>query len=82
MELFGITATEYIGYFASFMVLLSFMMKRINVLRLVNISGCILFIIYGFLMPTLRIGLPIIIANMAILIVNGYYLLKPKEVKQ
>lgn len=82
MELFGITATEYIGYLASFMVLLSFMMKRINVLRLVNISGCILFIIYGFLMPTLRIGLPIIIANTAILLVNTYYLLKPKETKQ
>ncbi len=82
MELFGITATEYIGYLASFMVLLSFMMKRINVLRLVNISGCILFIIYGFLMPTLRIGLPIIIANTAILLVNTYYLLEPKETKQ
>lgn len=82
MELFGITATEYIGYLASFMVLLSFMMKRISVLRLVNISGCILFIIYGFLMPTLRIGLPIIIANTAILFVNAYYLLKPKAIKQ
>ena len=82
MELFGITATEYISYLASFMVLLSFMMKRINVLRLVNISGCILFIIYGFLMPTLRIGLPIIIANTAILLVNTYYLLEPKETKQ
>ena len=82
MEFFAITATEYIGYLASFMVLLSFMMKRIHVLRLVNISGCILFIIYGFLMPTLRIGLPIIIANTAILLVNTYYLLKPKDVKQ
>ncbi|WP_299890737.1 uroporphyrinogen decarboxylase [uncultured Lacinutrix sp.] len=74
MELFGITGTEYIGYLASFMVLLSFTMKDVKKLRLVNMTGCILFIIYGFLMPTLRIGLPIIIANAAILLVNLYYL--------
>ena len=74
MELFGITGTEYIGYLASLMVLLSFTMKDVKKLRLVNMTGCILFIIYGFLMPTLRIGLPIIIANASILLVNVYYL--------
>ena len=79
MELFGITGTEYIGYLASLMVLVSFTMKSVKILRLVNMSGCILFIIYGFLMPTLRIGLPIIIANAAILSVNLYYLLLKKN---
>jgi len=78
MELFGITGTEYIGYLASLMVLFSFTMKDVKKLRLTNMVGCILFITYGFLMPTLRIGLPIIIANLAILLVNGYYLAKPK----
>jgi len=77
MELFGITATEYVGYLASLMVLLSFTMKDVKKLRLVNMIGCLLFIAYGFLMPSLRIGLPIIIANTAILIVNIYYLCKP-----
>jgi uncharacterized protein with PQ loop repeat len=76
MELLGITGTEYIGYLASLMVLLSFTMKNVKKLRLVNMTGCILFIIYGFLMPTLRIGLPIIIANAAIFVVNTYYLTK------
>ena len=76
MELFGITVTEYVGYLASLMVLLSFTMKEVKKLRLVNITGCILFIIYGYLMPTFRIGLPIIIANSAIAIVNSYYLFK------
>ena len=80
MELFGITGTEYIGYLASLMVLLSFTMKDVKKLRLVNMTGCVLFIIYGFLMPTLRIGLPIIIANAAIFGVNVYYLFF-KEVK-
>ncbi|MFD1063339.1 uroporphyrinogen decarboxylase [Winogradskyella litorisediminis] len=79
MELFGITGTEYIGYLASLMVLLSFTMKDVKKLRLVNMSGCVLFIIYGFLMPTLRIGLPIIIANAAILAVNIYYIIKPPK---
>lgn len=81
MELFGITGTEYIGYLASLMVLISFTMKDVNKLRFVNIAGCILFIIYGFLMPTLRIGLPIIIANTAIFLVNLYYLLQKEKSK-
>ena len=75
MELFGITVTEYIGYLASFIVLLSFTMKEVKKLRIVNITGCVLFILYGFLMPSIRIGLPIIIANAAILTVNIYYLI-------
>jgi hypothetical protein len=79
MELIGITGTEYVGYLASLMVLLSFTMKDVKKLRLVNMSGCMLFIIYGFLMPSFRIGLPIIIANVAILIVNIYYLVKPSK---
>jgi hypothetical protein len=79
MELFGITITEYIGYLASFMVLLSFTMKDVKKLRMVNMAGCILFVVYGFLMPTLRVGLPIIIANAAILGVNMFYLVKGKS---
>jgi len=79
MELFGITGTEYIGYLASLMVLISFTMKDVKKLRLVNMTGCILFIIYGFLMPTLRIGLPIIIANFAIFSVNLFYLTKSRH---
>ncbi|PWK18221.1 uroporphyrinogen decarboxylase [Xanthomarina spongicola] len=79
MELFGITGTEYVGYMASLMVLLSFTMKDVKRLRLINMTGCVLFIIYGFLMPTIRIGLPIIIANAAIFLVNAFYLFKIKK---
>jgi len=79
MELFGITVTEYIGYLASFIVLLSFTMKEVKKLRIVNMTGCVLFILYGFLMPSIRIGLPIIIANAAILTVNIYYLTTNKK---
>jgi uncharacterized protein with PQ loop repeat len=79
MEFISITVTEWVGYLASFMVLVSFTMKNIKSLRLVNMTGCVLFIIYGFLMPTLRIGMPIIIANFAIFAVNFYYLVYKKH---
>jgi uncharacterized protein with PQ loop repeat len=54
-------------------------MKEVKKLRIVNMTGCILFILYGFLMPSIRIGLPIIIANAAILTVNIYYLTTNKK---
>lgn len=73
MEIFGVTLTEYIGYMASIMVLLSFTMKDVKKLRTINMIGCALFVAYGFLMPTYRVGMPIIITNVAIFCVNFYY---------
>ncbi|PCE64426.1 uroporphyrinogen decarboxylase [Sediminicola luteus] len=73
MELFGITLTEWVGYAASLGVLLSFLMKDIKKLRMVNSVGCALFVAYGFM---LDISWPVVITNLAILGVNGYYFLK------
>jgi len=78
MELLGITGTEWIGYLASIAVLISFTMKDLRNLRMINGVGCLLFVLYGCLMPTLRIGLPIIITNVAILGINIYHLTKGK----
>lgn len=75
----GIYLSEWVGYAASLMVALSFVMKDITKLRIVNIIGCSLFIVYGLLMPTLRMGLPIIITNAAIVCVNVFYLSKAKN---
>lgn len=63
---------EYIGYGASFFVLLSFVMKKITTLRMVNIVGCTLFIIYGALITSW----PIIVTNVAIVLVNTFYLIR------
>ncbi|MCV6628227.1 MAG: uroporphyrinogen decarboxylase [Flavobacteriaceae bacterium] len=71
MEIFGISITEIIGYLASAGVLISFLMKDIRKLRMVNSVGCTLFVIYGFMLQT---SWPIIITNMAILGINLYYL--------
>lgn len=79
MEILGITGTEWVGYLASLAVLISFTMKDLKNLRMINGVGCLLFVIYGFLMPTLRIGLPIIITNLAILGINLYYLFFQKK---
>ncbi len=72
MEILGITLTEWIGYAASLGVLVSFLMKDIKVLRIVNSIGCALFVVYGFMLGSI----PIIVTNVAILVVNAYYLLK------
>ena len=82
MDILGITATEWVGYLASLAVLISFTMKDLNKLRMINGIGCLLFVIYGMLMPTLRVGLPIIITNLAILGINIYHLTVRKKIGQ
>jgi uncharacterized protein with PQ loop repeat len=62
--------TEYIGYFASGIVLLSFLMGNIFVLRIINTIGCGFFIFYGVLLGSM----PIILTNTAIVLINAYYL--------
>ncbi len=75
----NLTMVEIIGYIASVIVLCSFLMKDVKKLRVVNMLGCLMFVIYGFMMPTIRLGLPIIITNLAIMLVNFYYLYFAKK---
>jgi hypothetical protein len=62
--------TEYVGYIASGIVLLSFLMGNIFVLRIINTIGCGFFIFYGVLLGSI----PIILTNSAIVLINAYYL--------
>ena len=71
--MFDISLTEWVGYLASLVLMISFLMKNINTLRIVNSTGCLLFVIYGFLLAT---SWPIIISNTFILGVNIFYLTK------
>lgn len=64
---------DWIGYFASIVLIISFLMKNINTLRIINSIGACLFIIYGIMLVT---AWPIIITNAFILGVNMYYLTK------
>ena len=76
MEILGISYIEWVGYLASFFLLLSFLMRNITTLRYVNSIGCLLFVAYGILLSSW----PLIITNGAIFLINIYYLfIKPKE---
>ncbi len=71
--MFDISITEWIGYLASVILMISFLMKNINTLRIINSIGAVVFIVYGFMLAT---SWPVIITNAFILGVNLYYLTK------
>lgn len=69
---------DILGYLAMALVGISFVMKDIKTLRLFNLVGASIFIVYGILLCEP----PIYILNSFIVIVNLYYLFfnpKPKK---
>ncbi len=70
--------TEYVGYLASFFVLLSFLMKKMMTLRIVSIIGCLFFIFYGALLGSI----PVIITNASIVVVNAWFIFKMMREKE
>lgn len=74
----GISITEWAGYLASLALIISFTMKNVETLRIINSIGAILFVIYGVMLKT---SYPIIITNGFILFANIYYLFLKKEIK-
>ena len=71
----GFTFVENIGYIASLGVLISFLMKDIKKLRIINTIGCCFFIWYGVM---LNFSIPIIVTNFVIVLINTYYLINPR----
>jgi hypothetical protein len=72
MEFLGISGVDWLGYAAMATVLVSFLMKSVTKLRIVNTFGCLLFVVYGYMLQSM----PVIITNTAIFGVNIYYLTK------
>ncbi len=66
---------EWVGYAAMITLMVSFMMKDIKKLRIINTVGCLLFVAYGFLLGSY----PVIITNAFISLVNFYYLFIKKD---
>ncbi|MDO5616011.1 MAG: uroporphyrinogen decarboxylase [Cruoricaptor ignavus] len=66
--------TNYIGYAASVFIVLSFVLKDLKKIRLVNLIGCICFVIYGFFGE--QVLWPIIIPNAILCFIQIYHLLK------
>ncbi len=66
----------YIGYSASLFIVLSFILKDIRKIRIVNMIGCICFVIYGIFSGMLW---PVIIPNGLICFIQMYHLLVDKK---
>ncbi|MEA1850020.1 MULTISPECIES: uroporphyrinogen decarboxylase [Chryseobacterium] len=66
----------YIGYSASLFIVLSFILKDVRKIRIVNMIGCICFVIYGIFNGMLW---PVIIPNGLICFIQIYYLLSDKN---
>ena len=77
MEFLGVSWVEWIGYLAMTTVLISFLMKSVIKLRIVNAVGCLLFISYGILLEPM--SKPIILTNTAIFCINLYYAFKKES---
>lgn len=68
--MFGIPLIEWVGYLASILIAISMFMKNIIKLRFINLIGCILFTIYGFIIK----AYPVAIVNTIIAFTNIYYI--------
>ncbi len=67
---------DFIGYAASFFVVLSFLLKdNVTYIRLTNLVGCVLFVIYGIYIHSI----PIILPNAFLIFVQIYYVFFKKK---
>lgn len=64
---------EIMAYIASLIVLISFIVKDIIMLRLLNMIGCVLFILYSLYHGRY----PLVFLNFTIIVVNLIYIYKP-----
>lgn len=66
---------ELLAYSASFIVLISFIVKDIKILRALNSIGCLLFIAYALHYDRY----PLVFLNISVIIINLYYILKKEK---
>ena len=65
---------DIFGYVGSLIVFISFMMKDIKKLRLINTIACIIFVIYGIV----KVAYPVAITNIIVVIINIVFLIRNK----
>lgn len=65
-----------IGYAASAFVVSSFLIKKnVTLLRIINLIGCILFVVYGILDH----AIPVVIPNAILIFIQLYYIFLAKQ---
>lgn len=72
------TLTLISAWLAPTFVILSFLLKKIESIRTVNLIGCIFFVIYGILKGFL---LPVIIPNGLLACIQVYFLVRGEKRK-
>ncbi|SDD65533.1 uroporphyrinogen decarboxylase [Niabella drilacis] len=68
-------SVEYIGYLAMTLLVISFIPKQLKVIRVINFTGCIFFVVYGAMLGW---KWPIIISNGLIAVIQLYHLFVKK----
>lgn len=66
---------EIIGILASIVVLISFLFNNEKRIRMINIVGAILFVIYGILINAFSVWF----LNGALILIHIYYLMKSQD---
>lgn len=66
---------EILGYVGLVLVLISFMMKDMIKLRILNSIACAVFVVYGLAHDTI----PIVIMNILVIIINVFYVVKNRN---
>jgi len=72
------TTIEMLGYLGSVLVAISLMMSNIKRLRWVNLSGAVVFTLYGLIIQ----AYPIAVVNAIIIAVDSYYLVQLSHGKE
>lgn len=62
---------EWIGYAASIFIVLSFMVNQLKIVRVINMVGCLCFVIYGSYFEVW----PVVIPNAILIFIQLYFLL-------
>lgn len=62
---------EWIGYSASLFIVISFIVNKLTVVRIINMIGCICFVIYGAYFEYW----PVVLPNALVVLVQLYYLI-------
>ena len=69
---------ESIGLTATLFVLLSFLMQSVRMIRIINIIGAILFVIYGYLIGSVSTA----VLNAALIVIHAVYLIRGNKTKE
>lgn len=67
-----ILKNEWLGIVASAFILVSFLFTKQTITRIINMIGCVVFVVYGLLLPTYSTAF----MNGALFIVHIVYLIK------